>query len=291
MIDDLEIGRLKTRLNRQKSKSLPSVSEMRIGLDRAAVVGVSSDVSVEPLLIGGLKAEWIRPKAINAASTILYFHGGGFVAGSCASHRHLAVAMALATGARVLLVEYRLAPEHPFPAAIDDAIESYRWLLETGISGRRIAVAGDSAGGGIALALAQRVRDEGDAPPACVALLSPWLDLTLSGPNRDGLEQIDPTLTSAALANCASLFEGTGYRPLDDRLNGLPPLLVQAGSEEILYDDAIRLYSGVSAIGGSIELQVGEGLFHVWQAFVPRLPEARAAVERLGMFFKAHFED
>lgn len=240
-----------------------------------------SEVAVLPTRIAQVHAEWLKPPGARADWAIIYLHGGGYVAGSCASHRHIAGAVAAATGVDVLLPDYQLAPEHPHPAALDDVL-----AVVSALGARSLALVGDSAGGGLAIMALQALRDRGLALPCAAVVMSPWLDLTLSGQNQAALAAVDPTLSLASLRLCADLAQSGGVPivPLGNSFAGLPPLLIQAGSREILLDDAQALHNAVRAAGGRSELAIAPGMFHVYQAFVPRLPEARAAIAQAAAF-------
>jgi acetyl esterase/lipase len=223
-----------------------------------------------------------------AAGLIVYVHGGGFVAGSARSHRHIGAHLAEAASAAVLMVDYRLAPEHQFPAGRDDVVDVYRWLLAEGRSPSSIAFAGDSAGAGLVLTALLHLR-AGDVPlPAAVALFSPWVDLTLSGTSAVTHAAFDPMVGRAGLLLFARAYLGT-TDPLDVRvaplvagLEGLPECLVQVGEREVLLDDAIRLTDRLRASGGRPVLECWPGMTHVWHALAPELAEASAAIHRAG---------
>jgi acetyl esterase/lipase len=236
--------------------------------------------------------EWLVPRA-GTSHTILYLHGGGYVACSPATHRPITAALARLTPARVFTPAYRLAPEHRYPAALDDAERSYRWLLARGISPAGLALAGDSAGGGLALALLLRLRDDRAPLPACVVLLSPWTDLTGSGASvreNDGKCAMFRPENIGAFAACyasPALWQHAGVSPLYGRLEGLPPLQVQVGATELLRDDALRLNHRLRAAGGASELVVYDGVFHDWHLLDGLVPEARRALEQAGRFVQA----
>lgn len=248
---------------------------------------VPPGITREPVQIGGLPAEWIRPE--NPSGTILYLHGGAFVLGSIGTHRMLAVDLTRHTGMQVILPEYRLAPDHPFPAAMDDAARAYAWLLASGIPPREIILGGDSAGGGLALSMLVRLQAEGQPIPAAAFLLSPWTDLTLSGASIEAKASTDPVLSQEPLRRFARMY-AAGHdlhdpyiSPLGADLSGLPPILVQVGTEEILLDDAVRLAESLTAAGGTARLEVYPGMFHVFQ-MMPFLPETRQAFSAIAQF-------
>jgi acetyl esterase/lipase len=223
---------------------------------------------------------------------VLYLHGGGYVIGSPRSHRHLAAAIGRAAGTPTLLLDYRLAPEHPFPAAVDDAVAAYRWLLARGLSSDRIVVAGDSAGGGLTVALLLALRDRGVARPAGGVCISPWVDLTCSGASYATKAATDPIVTRDGVAAMAQAYAGTGdfkgplVSPLFADLRGLPPLLVQVGSEEVLLDDAAGLSARARAAGVDVTYEEWPAMIHVWHWFLPMLDEAERAVATIGGFVR-----
>ncbi len=285
---DIPLGDLKRRLREQRPADARPLREMRDDLDAIAQrVRIDPRVTVTPVQAGECAAEWLRPAGARPGAALLYLHGGGFVGGSCASHRHLASAIALAANVDTLLLDYHLAPEHPYPAAEHDAAAAYRWLLDQGISAP--AIAGDSAGGGLAVATLLRARDSGWTLPSRAALLSPWLDLDLEGDSITRLAATDPTLRADQLARFAALYRSDKAPPrvLDADFTGLPPMLIQVGAEEILLDNSVRLARKLDAAGAMPALEIWPELFHVWQAFGPWLVEAREAVARIGVFLAA----
>jgi acetyl esterase/lipase len=242
----------------------------------------------QPATVNGVPGEWFVPAA-PVAGIILYLHGGAYVVGSIASHREYLVRLANATRAKILAINYRLAPEHPFPAALEDAVSAYRWLLAGGAPPGDLLLAGDSAGGGLALAALLALRAGDDPLPAGAICLSPWVDLALTGASVRTKAAVDPILTPASLETSARLY-AAGHAltdplisPLYAALDGLPPLLIQAGSDEILLDDALRLAERARRAGVAVTLEVWEGLFHVFP-ITPFLPESAQALARIAAF-------
>jgi epsilon-lactone hydrolase len=241
---------------------------------------------------GAVAAERIVPHAAPYDRYLLYLHGGGYIAGSPSVYRHLAWRLALAVGAQVLAPDYRLAPEHPFPAALDDALAAYLWLLAEGVEPRQVAVVGDSAGGGLAFALLLRLRDQNRPLPAAVAALSPWTDLALTGASLRGNAKADPMLDVAELPRVVRSYLGGAdprhpwASPIYGDLAGLPPALIQVGSDEILRDDAARLAERLDLAGGTVRLEIWPRMPHVWHLFAPMLPEARRAIGHVGDFLR-----
>ncbi len=241
----------------------------------------------------GVRGEWLVAAAhSDARRVVLYLHGGGYVACSPAHYRTLTGALAKACDARVFALDYRLAPEHPYPAALEDALCAYDWLLAQGVAARDIAVGGDSAGGGLALSLLLALRDRGGPMPAAGVLLSPWLDLSSSGDSVRANAALDDVVVYDGSRGFAQLYAGD--IPLDDPrvsglfadLRGLPPLLVQASEIEMLRDDSVRLRDRAAAAGTDVRLHLYDGVHHVWQLF-EYLPETRAALAEIGAFVKS----
>ena len=243
----------------------------------------------------GVPSEWVAHAHARAADcAVLYLHGGAYVLGSPRTHRGLAAAISRSARAGVLLPEYRLAPEHAFPAALEDARTAYRWLIEErGIAPVRIAISGDSAGGGLGVALLVSLREEGVPLPACYVGISPWTDLAGTGPSMDALDETDPWLDAAMVRRAAEAYAGELPRddprisPLYADLTGLPPMLVHVGSDEILLDDARRLVARARDAGVDASVGVFPGLWHVFHAF-PGFPESRDAVREIGAFIRRH---
>jgi monoterpene epsilon-lactone hydrolase len=249
---------------------------------------------VEKVSIGGISGEWVIPVRADPTRAVLYLHGGGYSSGSCDSHRPLVARLARATGARVLHLNYRLAPEHPFPAAIEDATTAYRWLVAKGIPSSGIAIAGDSAGGGLTLATLIAVRDAGDPLPSAAACLSPWTDLALTGPSIGARGEEDPIFSPEGdgRALVRQYLGDSDPRaplasPLYADLHGLPPLIVHVGDVEIILDDSTRLAERARAAGVDVTLKVWDGLWHVFQ-LVPWIPESRQSIEEIGDFIRDH---
>jgi epsilon-lactone hydrolase len=247
--------------------------------------------------LGGVPTITLEPLASRPDRTVLYFHGGGYVSGSPPErYLPLAAAVALAANARVHAVDYRLAPETRFPGAFDDCLCAYDWLVTHGsVDSQTLAVLGDSAGGNLAVAVTAAARDQGLALPACVALISPLADLTLSGSSIEERKHLDPLVTREMLASTVTEYLA-GTDPRDPRcsaifanMQGLPPILIQVGENEILYDDAIRIRDAATAADVNVTFESWRHGIHVWPVFISSgLPESAAAVERLATFFKAH---
>nr|WP_257018847.1 alpha/beta hydrolase [Streptomyces sp. TLI_235] len=256
---------------------------------------MAQNVEAVPGAFGGVPVVTVDVAGGRRDRVVLYFHGGGYAMGSAAASAGLASDLARCAGCRIVSVDYRLAPEHPFPAAPQDALAAYRALLDSGVPADRIALAGESAGAGLALAALAAMAAEGLPRPASAALFSPWVDLTMSGASMTGKAAADPALTPRALHRRVVDYLGAGdpahplASPLFADLAGLPPLLVQAGSHEILLDDATRLAARAAAADVDVTLQVTPGVPHVFQGFAHLLDEGAAALAAAGSFLRAHF--
>ncbi len=254
------------------------------------------DISFEPISIDGMAAEWSCAPTSDASRALLFFHGGGYCSGSIVSHRRMATEAGRAARARALAVAFRLAPEHPFPAAYDDALKAWRFLREQGFSAQRIAVGGDSAGGGLTLALLMRLRDLGEALPAYAWLASPWTDLTLSGETLTMKDGVDPLLHRPYLEELAEAYVPAGLDRRDPRvsplfgdLTSLPPLLIQVGSNETLLADSTRLAAAAGAADVCVTLEIWPRMIHAWHLWNARLEEGRRALAHAGAFMAARF--
>jgi acetyl esterase/lipase len=270
----------------------PSVAAARTGIAAAQgwVPPPPAGTQVSKINAGGVPGELIATPASRPDRHVLYLHGGGYVTSSPALYRNFTWRIAAAARARVLAIDYRLAPEHPFPAAFDDAFAACRWLLAGKADPRRTAVMGDSAGGGLGLALLLKLRDGGHESPAAAVVLSPWTDLALTGASLVRNAKADPMLTVAdARLFAASYLAGADPRhpyasPLYGNPAGLPPTLIHAGSDEILRDDAVRMADRMHAARCRVEIEIWPRMPHVWHLFAPVLPEANAAIARIGAF-------
>lgn len=270
-----------------------SVAQMRGDWD-AAFADCSVPVTCRPVSAGGVDGEWLVPPDAPRDKAVLYFHGGGFRIGSVASHRDLIARIAEASGCRVLAINYRLAPEHPFPAALDDALIAYQYLRDQGLAPADIAFAGDSAGGNLVLAAMLAARDRGLPSPAAGALMSPWTDLAATGASYESRAEADPIHQRAMILALARNYLGKDgdvrdplASPLNADLTGLPPLLVQVGDRETVRDDSVGLAARAKAAGVDVELEVWDGMIHVFQMF-PEIPQAREAIASLAKFLRNH---
>ncbi len=248
-------------------------------------------VTISPIVAGGTPGEWLTPVGVNPARVLLHLHGGGYVTGSCRTHRAMVSRLACAAQMRGLLLDYRLAPEHPFPAAVEDALATYRWLIQNGLNPRQMVIAGDSAGGGLTLATLLALPDAGDPLPAAAVCISPLTDLAATGESIQTCAEADPWLTPEVFAMIRLYWGGHDCRlpllsPLYADLRGLPPLLIHVGTDEILLNDSTRLAERASEAGVHVTLEIWPDMWHVWHLFAPYLPEARQAIDRLGRFMQ-----
>ncbi|WP_065754289.1 alpha/beta hydrolase [Bradyrhizobium paxllaeri] len=270
-----------------------SVTQMRRDWD-AAFGGSTAPVTCERISASGVDGEWISPAGAPQDKAILYFHGGGFRIGSVSSHRDLIAQIAVASGCRVLGINYRLAPEHPFPAALDDALAAYDWMLGLGLQPGNVAFAGDSAGGNLALATMLALRERKRPLPVLAVLMSPWTDLSATGASYLSRAKADPIHQRPMILALARNYLGEGdpydplVSPLYADLGGLPPLLIQVGDRETVLDDSVMLADMARAAGVDVDLQVWDGMIHVFQMFGTELPEAHQAIASIAQFLNRH---
>lgn len=287
----LEMEKLKRIL---REKAVPPgveipLDQLRKGMEKVAFK-VADDVQSENVTVAGRAAEWVRASGVQAGRALLYLHGGGYVMGSLTTHRALAGEISRAAQAAVLLVDYRLAPEAPFPAAVEDGVASYRWLLDQGFKPLQLAIAGDSAGGGLAVATLVSARDQGLPMPKAAVLISPWSDLTCSNESYKTRAAADPMITPGGIGRMAGVYlQGKDAKhpyasPNYADLRSLPPLLIHVGRDEVLLDDSIKLDEKARAEGVDSTLEIWDDMIHVWHAFHPMLPEGKQAIARVGAF-------
>ena len=271
------------------------VAEQRIIFEEMmAAVPVPADVTASSGSLGGIPVVNVEVAGADRDQVIFYLHGGAYAIGTAASSVGLASDLARRAGPLLVTVDYRLAPEHPHPAAIDDAVAAYRGLLDSGVAASAIAIAGESAGAGLAAATLVALKHAGLPQPSAAVLMSPWADLTLSGDSISAKAAVDPALTPEGLRRRAVDYVAAGDRtvelvsPIFADLTGLPPLLIQAGSHEILLDDATRLAARAAAADVAVRLEVTPGVPHVFQGFAAILDEGDAALTSAGEFLRAH---
>jgi acetyl esterase/lipase len=293
-MSDRGIHLVREHLAKLPPSSTLTIEQRRAQYERAErVFPTPPDVAVEHVTAAERSAEWLRPPGVRPDAAVLYLHGGGYVIGSPRSHRHLAAAIARAAGAPALLLDYRLAPEHPFPAALDDAVAAYEWVLARGVAPAHVVIAGDSAGGGLTVATLLALRDRGLPRPAGGVCISPWVDLTLGGASYTTRAAADPIITREAVEGMAQAYAGAHDRkapllsPLFADLRDLPPLLIQVGADEVLLDDARGLAARARAARVDVTLDEWPAMIHVWHWFLPMLDEAERAVADIGTFVRA----
>ena len=254
----------------------------------------AADVKCEAVDCDGVAGEWSLAPGSNASRVLLYFHGGGYCSGSIVSHRRMVTEAGRAAHARTLAIDYRRAPEHPYPAAHEDAFTAWRFLRKQGVSAKNIAVGGDSAGGNLTLGLINRLRAAGEQLPGCAWLVSPWTDLTMSGATLDSKAAIDPLIHRAYLAELAEAYAPS---PIDRRdplisplfadLAGFPPLLIQVGSAETLLADATRLAAAAGSVDVAVSLEIWPHMIHAWPVWNAGLEDGRRALASAGQFIRA----
>jgi acetyl esterase/lipase len=270
-----------------------TVEQLREGLVQMfARYAPPKELVREPVRAGSVPGEWVSMPGANAHKVVFYLHGGAYVRGSVRTHLNLIAGISKSGGARVLAIDYRLGPEHPFPAAVDDAVAAYHWLLERGIPPGRIVIGGDSAGGGLALAVLLSLRDAGEPLPAGAICLSPWSDLAVEGDSIRTRAAADPMLNRDYLLDMAKMYLGDTdpkhplASPVYADLRGLPPLLIQVGTAEVLYDDATRVAAHAMAAEVEVTFEPWAEMVHAWHLFAPVLSEGRQAIDRVGAFVR-----
>lgn len=283
---------LRRTIGRFISEPGTPLAEQRAAIERTDKLPRPRGMKYEDTQVGGVPAIVATPKKGPAERHILYLHGGGYVIGSPRSHIAVAARLAVRARASTSVIDYRLAPEHPYPAAIDDCVAAYRAIIADR-DAASVVIAGDSAGGGAALATMVALRDAGDPLPAAAYLLSPWTDLTASGESATTLVDVDPMITMSGLHEFAALYAGDqpldspGVSPLFADLSGLPPMLVQVGSDEVLLSDSMRLVAVARAAGVVVDVDVAPDMWHVFQAFAGLMPEATDALVEAAAFIRA----
>jgi len=291
-----EITKLKQIL---REKALPAgaqvtLEQRRKGMEKVAF-RVADDITIETVTVAGRTAEWLRAPGTNAQRAILYLHGGGYVMGSPNTHRSLGGEISRAAQAAVLMVDYRLAPESPFPAAVDDGVASFEWLMAQAFKPQNLAIAGDSAGGGLAAATLVALRDRKLPLPGAAVCISPWSDLTCTNESYKTRAAADPMVTPDGIGNMAGVYlQGADAKnplasPNFASLRSLPPLLIHVGRDEVLLDDSIKLHEKAKADGVASTLEIWDDMIHVWHAFHPMLPEAKQAIVRVGAFLQENW--
>ena len=295
-MDQSELDNVRALL---RSKPRPiGWAERRQRLDAiGSVWAVADDVTLECVDVNGLDGEWSIAPGGDASHVLMFFHGGGYCSGSIVSHRRMVTEAGRAAGMRTLAVAYRLAPEHPFPAAYDDALTAWRFLRNQGIPASRLVIGGDSAGAGLAVALIRPLRDAHEELPACAWLVSPWMDLTMSGSTFASKDAVDPIIHKTYLNELADAYLPPGMDRKDPRISPLyadlrsfPPLLIQVGSAETLLDDATRFASAAGAADVPVTLEIWPHMIHAWHLWNAQLEAGRRALASAGAFIRAHVD-
>lgn len=274
-----------------KRKGEPfTLQEGRIWLEKAGRrFPPIPNTKITQIAAHGIPGEWVTTPVSSNDKVLLFFHGGAYAAGSLHSHRGMVSRLAESTQAKALAIDYRLAPEHPFPAGLDDAVTSYRWLLKQ-VEASQIILAGDSAGGGMALATLLKLKEDNITLPAAAVLMCPWLDLHNNDPAIDKIAPKDPVLYKSGLNRAAQMYaQGQDLKnpyisPLFGNLEGLPPMLVQVASHDMISRDGIALAEKIKAVGGKVQLENWKQMVHVWHFFGEKLPEATQAIQQIGQF-------
>jgi monoterpene epsilon-lactone hydrolase len=290
-MSDPEIARLREIIAGRPRAT--EIAQMRTDADeRAKVFILPADVTVERVNANGVRAEWTSTPDADPSGAILYLHGGGYVICSLDSHRHLMAEVGRASGTRTLAIDYRLAPEHPFPAPVEDTVAAYRYLLESGIKPNRIALAGDSAGGGLVVGSLLAIREAGLPLPACGWCISPWVDMEALGQSFVDRADTDPTVQKATIQMMAQWYLGGAdprhphAAPIHGDLRGLPPLLIQVGAVETLLDDSIALARTAGVADVPVDLQIWPEMIHIWHIYFPMLAAGRRAIAAGGSFVR-----
>ena len=284
--DRQDLEKLRAAIARAAPAAELPLADIRANFERlAAAMPAEKGVEHEQVTAGGRPAEWTRTAGSRPDAALLHLHGGGYVLGSPRTTRSITAGLARHTGLPVLALDYRLAPEHPYPAAIEDAVAGYSWLADQGIDPRRMVISGDSAGGGLTMALLLVLRERNLQLPAGAIGISPLLDLTLSSPSIEANLATDPQVTRAFLETSIGHYLPPGVDPKSPLaspvfadLAGLPPLLLQAGGDEALLDDTVRFGEAAEAAGVDVTVERWEAMMHVWHMLAPRFPEAEAAL-------------
>lgn len=289
-----QLDSLITLLRKRPAANAQDVAESRARFEKmAAVLGGAPDAKCETVDAGGVPAEWVAAPGVDPERAVLLLHGGGYAIGSLNTHRRLAYDISAASGARVLVIDYRLAPEHPFPAAVDDAAAAWRWLLQQGFAASRLAIVGDSAGGGLTIATLVNLRDQKLGLPGCAVAVSPWVDLEGLGNSittraaQDAMVQKDGLLWMAKMYLAGKDAKTPLAAPLHADLKGLPPVLVQVGTAETLLDDATRIAEKLHAAGVEVRLAIWPNMPHVFPLFAPILSEGRDGCLEIGSFIRS----
>ena len=295
MAPSKELDAVLEMIRKRSAEVRKTTDDDRLSYERImSVLPMDDDIQTERVGVNGVPAEWIWAPESQEDRVILYLHGGGYLFGSARTHRVMLAHLARAAKARVLALDYRLAPEIPFPAPVEDSVSAYQWLLSKGIAPEKMAFSGDSAGGGLVIAALVALRSVGEPMPAAGVCISAWTDMESTGPSMTTNAETDPSVSKERLLRIAKVYlDGKDPRaplasPIHADLTGLPPLLLQVGSIEVLLDDSTLLKSRANEAGVPVEMEVWEDMPHVWHHYAPILPEARKAISKIGDFVLQH---
>ena len=295
MAPSQELNTVLEMIRSRSAEVRKTTDDDRLSYERImATLPLDDDIETQRVGANGVPAEWISAPESEDRRVILYLHGGGYLFGSARTHRVMLAHLARAARARVLALDYRLAPEIPFPAPVEDSVSAYKWLLSQGIAPEMVAIGGDSAGGGLTIAAMVALRNVGEPLPAAGVCISPWADMEATGQSYTANAESDPSVSQERILKIAKVYmAGKDHRaplasPIHADLTGLPPLLLQVGSIEVLLDDSNMLKSRAKAAGVSVEMEVWDDMPHVWHHYAPILPEARKAIGRIGEFVLEH---
>ncbi|MBU0992019.1 MAG: alpha/beta hydrolase [Proteobacteria bacterium] len=274
------------------SATIPVAKQRKSLNTLSKIVIMPRNSHFQSVMLGNIKASWVSAATVFDDAAILYLHGGAYAIGSPHTHRALTSYLSKTSGTKVLAIDYRLAPEYPYPAAVEDSVAAYKWLLDSGYQPDKIVIAGDSAGGGLSLATVVALRDSGISLPQAVVCFSPWADLEGTGQSFTTKVHVDPVLTPDWLQFMAKLYAGNTdlqlprISPLYADFHGFPPVLIQVGSEEILLSDSQRLAERMKTSGVKCELEVLDDMYHTWSSLPGMIPEANQAMQRAGVFIR-----
>jgi len=275
------------------------LEDYRNAADQMVAIGeISEDTTIEEIKVNEISSVWITAPEVAKDQVILYLHGGGYVGGSINNYKEFGARISRASDSRVLLIDYRLAPENPYPAALEDAIVAYKWLIDNeGINPKKIIIGGDSAGGGLTAVTLLKLRDLNITLPSAAVLLSPWTDLDVTGDSIRRNRRKDPIIDASETFFMADLYIGNNdpknpyISPLYGDLKGVPPLFIQVGSHEIILDDSLRFAEVAKSAGVEITLDVWEEMFHGFQLLAAWAPEGEQAIEKMGEFIQKHIKE
>ena len=295
MAPSQELNTVLEMIRNRSAEVRKTTDDYRLSYERImSSLPLDDDIKTKRVGVNGVPAEWISAPESQDGRVVLYLHGGGYLFGSARTHRVMLAHLARAAKSRVLALDYRLAPEIPFPAPVEDSVSAYRWLLSQGIAPEKMVIGGDSAGGGLTVAALVALRHVGEPMPAAGVCISPWADMEATGQSYTTNAEADPSVSKENILKIAEVYmDGKDPKaplasPIHADLTGLPPLLLQVGGIEVLLDDSTMLKSRAKEAGVPVEMEVWDDMPHVWHHFAPILPEARKAIARIGEFVLQH---